>query len=51
MSTGILGALRAEEGRGGAQGDERRPWLAVLLAATSSAFANHCVVGKERRWP
>lgn len=51
MSTGILGALRAEEGRGGAQGDERRPWLAALLAATSSAFANHCVVGKERRWP
>lgn len=51
VSTGILGALRAEKGGGGALGDERRPWLAALLAITSSAFANHGAVGRERRWP
>lgn len=48
---GNTGGLESRGGKRGGQGDERRLWLAALLAATSSAFANHCVVGKERRWP
>lgn len=45
------GPWESRGGNWGPRGEEKRPWFAALLAATSSAFANHCVVGRERRWP